>query len=178
MRYPRGDIPDRKSSRGRQLEKDIVAVRAGRIVWQSERTAGWNVAAAWPSSVGLTHANLVLQNERQTGNTVFAARSEADDLPLTRKGQATGYPGALGRRCPLLTSCSAVIQLHRLFTNSAGMSAPRIALNRSCHDAPWLMSRNFSNHRLFVLSQWAIDTKSSVPLGTAHNVNTTMFTSG
>ena len=47
-----------------------------------------------------------------------------------------------GHHLPSVTSCRAVIQLSRHFSNSAGLMAPRIALKRSCDGMPALRSRN------------------------------------
>ena len=38
--------------------------------------------------------------------------------------------------CPAVISCSAVIQLSRHFSNSAGLSAAKMALKRSCEGMP------------------------------------------
>ena len=65
--------------------------------------------------------------------------------------------------CPAVTSCSAVIQLSRHLSNSAGLSAAKTALNRSCEGMPLPRSRNVASQSRFSRAQSAIETKSSAP---------------
>ena len=77
--------------------------------------------------------------------------------------------------CPPVISCSAVIQLSKHFSNSAGLIAARIALKRSCDGMPLFRSRSFASHARFVRPQSAMATKSSAPQITAHTAITTLI---
>jgi len=80
--------------------------------------------------------------------------------------------------CPSVTSCSVVIQESKHFSNSAGLSAAKMALKRSCDGTPAERSRNLASHSRLARAQSAIATKSSAPLSVAHNAITTTFASG
>ena len=79
---------------------------------------------------------------------------------------------------PAVISCNAVIQLSRHFSNSAGLIAAKIALNRSCEGMPLDKSKSFASQARFMRPQAAIDTKSSAPQITAHSAIVTTLISG
>ena len=74
--------------------------------------------------------------------------------------------------CPSVTSCKAVIQLSKHFSNSAGLMAAKIALKRSCDGIPLSKSRNRASHSRLVVPNLAMATKSSAPQITAQTAMT------
>jgi hypothetical protein len=85
---------------------------------------------------------------------------------------------SMATTCPAVISCSAVIQLNRHRSNSAGTSAASTALNRSCDGMPFDKSRNCSSHFRFCRPHSAMETKSSAPATIAQTAMVTMLTSG
>src|SRR3989304_6803577 len=85
---------------------------------------------------------------------------------------------SMATTCPSVTSCNAVIQLNKHFSNSAGLMARKIALKRSWDGMPALRSRNFSRNFFFARPNSARATKSSAPQMTAHTAITRKLISG
>ena len=85
---------------------------------------------------------------------------------------------SMATTCPAVISCSAVIQLSRHFSNSAGLIAAKMALKRSCEGMPPARSRNRDSQARFLRPNSAIETKSSAPAMTAQRAMVTMLMSG
>ena len=79
------------------------------------------------------------------------------DLPAALSKLRRSVLPSMATTCPAVISCSAVIQLSRHFSNSAGLSAAKMALNRSCDGMPLPRSRNCDSQVRFLRPQAAID---------------------
>ena len=100
------------------------------------------------------------------------------DLPDALSKLPRSVLPSMATTCPEVISCSVVIQLSRHLSNSAGSSAAKMALNRSCDGIPLLRSRIVANQSRFSRPQAAIETKSSAPATTAQTAIVTMLISG
>ena len=101
---------------------------------------------ACPSFPALSAFNIrwtaVCMHFREMNSGIRLAKPPGSNGIKMAGGQIRGRLPSMAMIWPAVISCNAVIQLNRHAWNSAGLIAPRIALNRSCEGMPSFRSRN------------------------------------